>query len=151
MRFLPALILGASLVLPAFADRPGETAEAEEQSYVPGQQAGIYRFGATYDYLFTDTASECQAACNADAECFAWSHVEALYSGNSRCELKHGAGRAERNGLATSGISKRHEDKFSPPPPSEELKGGEGILSPASRKPPRGEAPIAPALAGSDL
>ncbi len=134
MRLVPALLLAACLGLPVMADDLA-AAPADTQPANPGQQPGIYRFGATYEYLSTASANDCQQLCTTREACLAWTFVQALDDGASRCELKRGAGRAERNPLATSGLSARHEDLFMPPPPTDELAGGSDIASPPSDKP----------------
>ena len=59
-----------------------------------------------------------------------------IYEGASRCELKRGVGKVERNPLATSGLSSRHEDRHQPVlEVQEELQGGSDFASPPSDKP----------------
>jgi len=124
MRLVPALLIAACVALPSLADSPDSKPVAKaETEHVPGQEPGVYRYGATYSYNFMDSAAACQNACNEETACFAWSYVEGLSESNSRCELKRSGGRVERNALATSGISKRHEDLFVPPTVPSELEG----------------------------
>ncbi|MCA8901305.1 MAG: PAN domain-containing protein [Hyphomonas sp.] len=111
---LAALLALALFAAPALADSPDAKPEkAKERPVVPGQEAGIYRFGATYSVLTGDTAGTCQQACSDDGACFAWSFVEGSGDGAARCELKRGGGRVSPDPLATSGISSRHEDLYS--------------------------------------
>jgi PAN domain len=137
MRLVPALLLAACLSLPVMADSlDAEPAPAETTPIAPGQQAGIYRFGATYEFSNTTSASDCQQLCSTRPACFAWSYVAALDDSTSRCELKRGAGRVERNPLATSGLSASHENQFQPVlQVKEELEGGSNVASPPSDKP----------------
>mgnify|MGYP001258877472 CR=1 FL=1 len=125
MRLVPALFAAAGLAAMAFADTPDAKPGPEsEVTYLPGQEPGIYRFGATYSVQPADSASACQAACNGEPACFAWSHVEAAGDGHARCELKRGGGRASPNLLATSGISARHEALYAAADPDADLMGG---------------------------
>ena len=106
MRLFPALLLAACFSLPVMADSlEAEPASAEAIQATPGQQPGIYRFGATYEFTNTANVDDCQQLCNTRSACLAWSYIAALDEGASRCELKRGAGKVERNPLATSGLS----------------------------------------------
>ena len=96
MRPFPVMLSLVCLALPAAAALAAPPVETER---------GVYRFGGTYDYSFTDTAEACQALCAADEACVAWSFVRSNSTGNSRCELKDTAGTAQRNPFATSGMS----------------------------------------------
>lgn len=137
MRLFPALLLAACFSLPVMADSlEAESASAEAIQAAPGQQSGIYRFGATYEFTNTATIDDCRQLCNTRSACLAWSYIEALDEGASRCELKRGAGTVERNPLATSGLSYRHEDRHQPVlEVQEELQGGSNLASPPSDKP----------------
>jgi PAN domain-containing protein len=137
MRLFPALLLAACFSLPVMADSlEAESASAEAIQAAPGQQSGIYRFGATYEFTNTATIDDCQQLCNTRPACLAWSYIEALDEGAARCELKRGAGKVERNPLATSGLSSQHEDRHQPVlEVQEELQGGSNLASPPSDKP----------------
>tara|TARA_R110000787_G_scaffold3868_18_gene14973 strand:- start:6522 stop:7001 length:480 start_codon:yes stop_codon:yes gene_type:complete len=115
MRLSWMLAIAACLVAPAFADAPMSLkADAMATPEMVGAEHGLYRFGATYSVTPSDNASSCQTACADDARCVAWSHVETTGEHDAWCELKRGGGRIERNPLATSGISPRHEAIFAP-------------------------------------
>ena len=137
MRLFPALLLAACFSLPVMADSlEAEPASAEATQATPGQQPGIYRFGATYEFTNTANVDDCQQLCNTRSACLAWSYIAALDEGASRCELKRGVGKVERNPLATSGLSSRHEDRHQPVlEVQEELQGGSDFASPPSDKP----------------
>lgn len=112
MRIVSALLLAACLNLPAIGDNheiAGDTAEVASE-----QATGIYRYGATYEFTNTATASDCQMLCDTRSACVAWSYVAGFDGGASRCELKRGAGKVEYNPRATSGLSAAHLDRFQP-------------------------------------
>ena len=71
----------------------------------PSHEPNIYRFGATYSVVDTSSALACEAACDGDASCRAWSYVDTYGASPARCELKQGQGRREENPLATSGVA----------------------------------------------
>ena len=119
MRLAPLLAL-ALIAAPAYADSPSAK---PEQASTTSQEAGLYRFGATYSVLPGDTASACKNSCADDAACIAWSYVSTFEGTEARCELKRGGGKARPDPLATSGISPRHEALYAPPP-EPELEGG---------------------------
>ncbi|MEZ5947087.1 MAG: PAN domain-containing protein [Hyphomonas sp.] len=138
---LAAFAALALIAAPALADSPSAKPEKPvERPAVPGQEQGIYRFGATYSVLRTGSASACQSSCAADGQCFAWSFVEVSGEAAARCELKRGGGRVERNMLATSGISARHENKYATRIvlPSGDLDGGPD----SAPLPPLGAQPV---------
>jgi len=138
MRLGLALLLAACLGLPALADSHDTVSLTQEETAParPGQHQGIYRFGATYEFSNTASADDCQKLCNTRPACFAWSYIQAFDTGSSRCELKRGAGKAEYNPRAVSGISSSHEDQFQPLLQNpEELAGGSDMASPPSDKP----------------
>ena len=124
MRLVPlfaSLSAIALMAAPALAD--SSPSLKPEQATPKGQEAGIYRFGATYSVLPGDTATACQQSCADDGMCVAWSYVGAVQDGEARCELKRGGGRVRHDDLAVSGISPRHEAVFMPEP-KPELEGG---------------------------
>ena len=122
------LAIAACLVAPAFADAPMSLkADAVATPAPVGHEPGLYRFGATYSVVASDDALSCQAACADDAVCLAWSFVSATGDAGAWCELKRSGGQIERNPMATSGFSPRHEAIFMPvaAEPAEELLGDE--------------------------
>ena len=115
MRLFPALLLAACFSLPVMADSlEAEPASSEAIQATPGQQPGIYRFGATYSVTPSEDALSCQSACADNEMCKAWSFVAIVGETPARCELKRGGGKLERNPAATSGYSPTHEAFFSP-------------------------------------
>ena len=79
MRLFPALLLAACFSLPVMADSlEAEPASAEAIQATPGQQPGIYRFGATYEFTNTANVDDCQQLCNTRSACLAWSYIAAL-------------------------------------------------------------------------
>ncbi len=79
-----------------------------DASYGPApasHETGYYRFGATFTSLESDTPLACEAACNGNDVCQAWSFVHSYGAAPARCELKRAAGRKEENPLAISGIA----------------------------------------------
>ena len=123
MRLVPLLAL-ALMAAPALADSPSIKPEKPADADIPkGQEAGVYRFGATYSVTPGETASACQASCADDDMCVTWSYVATFEGAEARCELKRGGGKARRNPLATSGVSPRIAEKFAPAP-KPELEGG---------------------------
>lgn len=79
-----------------------------DASYGPApasHETGYYRFGATFTSLDSDTPLACEAACNDNDICQAWSFVHTYGAAPARCELKRAAGRKEENPLAISGIA----------------------------------------------
>lgn len=79
-----------------------------DASYGPlpaSHETGYYRFGATFTALETATPLACEAACNGNDICQAWSFVHTYGAAPARCELKRAAGRKEENPLAISGIA----------------------------------------------
>lgn len=127
MRLVPLLAPISALALlaaPAYADRPSIKPDKPAEEAAPkGQEAGIYRFGATYSVIAGDTASACQKSCAADDMCVTWSYVATFEGADARCELKRGGGKARPDPLATSGVSPRIAEKFFPQP-KPELEGG---------------------------
>lgn len=124
MRLVPLLAPLSAIALmaaPAFADTPSMKPDKPEPA--KGQEAGVYRFGATYSVTPVETASACQTSCADDAKCIAWSYVATFEGANARCELKQGGGKARPNPLATSGVSPTLAEKFIPEP-KPELEGG---------------------------
>lgn len=134
MRIVSALLLAACLNLPAIGDNH-DTAEAPVE--IASEQAtGVYRYGATYEFTNTATASDCQKLCDTRSACVAWSYMAGFDGGASRCELKRGAGKVEYNPRATSGLSAMHENQFQPVlQNTDELEGGADLASPPSDKP----------------
>lgn len=123
MRLVPFLAL-AILALPAVADSPSiKPSKQTEQEAPKGQEAGTYRFGATYSLLAGETASACQKSCSDDGACVAWSFVSSYDGTDARCELKRGGGHSRPDPLATSGISPRHEALYATEQKPEELDG----------------------------
>lgn len=120
MRLVSLLTL-ALLAAPAFADTPSMKPDKHEPA--KGQEAGVYRFGATYSVQPVETASACQTSCAGDDKCVAWSYVATFEGADARCELKRGGGKARANPLATSGVSPTLAAKFIPEP-KPELEGG---------------------------
>ena len=118
---LVSLLAIALLAAPAYADNPSMKPDKPEPA--KGQEAGIYRFGATYSVIPGETASACQTSCADDAMCVAWSYVATFEGADARCELKRGGGKARANPLATSGVSPTLAAKFIPEP-KPELEGG---------------------------
>ena len=124
MRLVPLLAPLSAIALmaaPAFADTPSMKPDKPEPA--KGQEAGVYRFGATYSVTPVETASACQTSCADDAKCIAWSYVATFEGADARCELKQGGGKARPNPLATSGVSPTLAAKFLPEP-KPELEGG---------------------------
>ena len=124
MRLVPLLAPLSAIALmaaPAFADTPSMKPGKPEPA--KGQEAGVYRFGATYSVTPVETASACQTSCADDAKCIAWSYVATFEGADARCELKQGGGKARPNPLATSGVSPTLAAKFLPEP-KPELEGG---------------------------
>jgi hypothetical protein len=124
MRLVPLLAPLSAIALmaaPAFADTPSMKPDKPEPA--KGQEAGVYRFGATYFVTPVETASACQTSCADDAKCIAWSYVATFEGADARCELKQGGGKARPNPLATSGVSPTLAAKFLPEP-KPELEGG---------------------------
>jgi hypothetical protein len=124
MRLVPLLAPLSAIALmaaPAFADTPSMKPDKPEPA--KGQEAGVYRFGATYSVTPVETASACQTSCADDAKCVAWSYVATFEGADARCELKQGGGKARPNPLATSGVSPTLAAKFLPEP-KPELEGG---------------------------
>lgn len=124
MRLVPLLAPLSAIALmavPAFADTPSMKPGKPEPA--KGQEAGVYRFGATYSVTPVETASACQTSCADDAKCVAWSYVATFEGADARCELKQGGGKARPNPLATSGVSPTLAAKFLPEP-KPELEGG---------------------------
>jgi hypothetical protein len=122
------LAIAACLVAPAFADAPMSLkADAVATPAPVGHEPGLYRFGATYSVVASDDAPSCQTACADDAVCLAWSFVAATGDAGAWCELKRSGGQIERNPMATSGFSPRHEAIFMPvaAEPAKELLGDE--------------------------
>lgn len=79
-----------------------------DASYSPvpaSHETGYYRFGATFTSVESDTPIACEAACNDNNVCQAWSFVHTYGAAPARCELKRAAGRKEENPLAISGIA----------------------------------------------
>ena len=123
MRLVPLLAL-AIFAMPAVADTPSiKPSKQAEQDTPKGQEAGVYRFGATYSVMTGDTASTCQKSCSDDGACIAWSFVSSYEGTEARCELKRGGGHSRPDPLATSGISPRHEALYAPEQ-KPELDGG---------------------------
>jgi hypothetical protein len=120
MRLVPLLAF-ALLAAPAFADTPSMKPDKPEPT--KGQEAGVYRFGATYSVTPVDSASACQTSCAGDAKCVAWSYVATFEGTDARCELKQGGGKARPDPLAISGVSPTLAAKFIPEP-KPELEGG---------------------------
>ena len=109
------LAIAACLVAPAFADAPMSLkADAVAEPAPVGHEQGLYRFGATYRVTPSEDASSCQTACAIDPVCFAWSFVSEAGDADAWCELKRSGGQIERNPMATSGFSLRHEAIFMP-------------------------------------
>lgn len=83
------------------------TGAMQEANYsvAPGHEPNTYRFGATYSVVDIASALACEAACDGDASCKAWSYVDTYGAAPARCELKGGQGRKEENPLATSGVA----------------------------------------------
>ena len=124
MRLVPLLAPLSAIALmaaPDFADTPSMKPDKPEPA--KGQEAGVYRFGATYSVTPVETASACQTSCADDAKCVAWSYVATFEGADARCELKQGGGKARPNPLATSGVSPTLAAKFLPEP-KPELEGG---------------------------
>lgn len=122
------LAIAACLVAPALADAPMSLkADAVAEPATVGYEQGLYRFGATYSVVPSEDAMSCQTACAKDAVCVAWSFVSAAGDADAWCELKRSGGQIERNPMATSGFSPRHEAIFLPVAavPDEELLGDE--------------------------
>ena len=137
MRLAPLFAL-ALLAAPALADSPGAKPEKPAERQVPpGQEPGLYRFGATFRFTPAASASACQSSCASEGQCFAWSYVQASGESAARCELKRGGGRVEPNPLATSGISPRHEALYATriALPSGNLDGGPDSPPQPSAKP----------------
>ena len=118
---LVSLLAIALLAAPAYADSPSMKPDKPEPA--KGQEAGVYRFGATYSVIPGETASACQTSCADDQQCVAWSYVATFEGADARCELKRGGGKARDNPLATSGVSPTLAAKFIPEP-KPELEGG---------------------------
>lgn len=83
----------------------GTEAMYEPTALPVGHERDVYRFGATYDVVETSSALACEAACDDEMSCKAWSFVETYGASPARCELKRGQGKKEENRLATSGIA----------------------------------------------
>ncbi len=86
-------------------ERRTDARPALTQASPAGYEWGIYRFGGTYSVIGSTSPAACEASCGADASCTAWSFVDTYGTAEARCELKRGAGRAEENNLAVSGLS----------------------------------------------
>ncbi|ABI77723.1 conserved domain protein [Hyphomonas neptunium ATCC 15444] len=83
----------------------GTEAVYEPAALPPGHEPNVYRFGATYAVVSSVSSLACEAACDDDLSCKAWSFVDTYGASPARCELKRGQGRKEENPLATSGIA----------------------------------------------
>lgn len=144
MRLVSTLVLAAFIALPCMADSAADMTAGPDTAvaYTPGQEPGLYRFGATYEFGISATASDCQVTCDSESACFAWSFVEGIGESETRCELKRGGGRIEHNFLATSGISSRHAAKFAVVTENAELEGGPDIAPPPSSKPDGTPTPL---------
>lgn len=150
MRLVPLVLAALGMAATALADSPdAKPGPAPDISYRTGQETGTYRFGATYSVRSTGSASDCQAICNGEAACLAWSHVAATGDDAARCELKRGAGRPAPDLLATSGIAAKHEARYLPPEEETDLLGAPesaaeqvaaSVPEPPSRK--RGPRPL---------
>ena len=99
---------GKTLSVPPIAPLEA-TGMVNEAAYIapPSHEPNIYRFGATYSVTDTSSALACEAACDGDASCRAWSYVDTYGASPARCELKAGQGRKEENPLATSGVASK--------------------------------------------
>lgn len=98
---------GKTLSVPPIAPLEA-TGMVNEAAYTPApasHEPNTYRFGATYSVVDTNSALACETACDEDASCKAWSHVDSYGASPARCELKRGQGRREENPLATSGVA----------------------------------------------
>lgn len=97
---------GKTLSVPPIAPLEA-TGAMQEAAYTapPSHEPNTYRFGATYSVVDTSSALACEAACDGDASCRAWSYVDSYGASPARCELKAGQGRKEENPLATSGVA----------------------------------------------
>jgi hypothetical protein len=67
-------------------------------------ETGIARPGGAYQTLWTESATGCAAACDADGLCIAWSYA------SNDCELKAVAPQPVRDARTTSGLSARAPD-----------------------------------------
>ena len=83
----------------------GTEAMYEPAALPVGHERDVYRFGATYNVVESASARACEAACDDEMSCKAWSFVDTYGASPARCELKRGQGKKEENPLATSGIA----------------------------------------------
>lgn len=98
---------GKTLSVPPVAplEATGTGTLYEPVSLPRGHEPNVYLFGATYEVMSSASPLACEAACNDNLSCQAWSFVDAYGASPARCELKRGQGRKEENPLATSGIA----------------------------------------------
>ncbi len=98
---------GKTMSVPPIAplEATGTEAMYEPAALPVGHERDVYRFGATYSVVESASALSCQAACDDEMSCKAWSFVDTYGASPARCELKRGQGKKEENRLATSGIA----------------------------------------------
>lgn len=98
---------GKTMSAPPIAplEATGNEAVLEPASLPAGHERNTYRFGATYSVTDAVSALACEAACDDEMSCKAWSFVDMYGASPARCELKRGQGKKEENLLATSGIA----------------------------------------------
>ncbi len=94
-----ALLAALVLVLPAHAQK------MMKKTDLPGND---------YRSALTKNAKECQALCEADAKCRAWSALQEMKEVSASCWLKDGVGEKVKHKHVTSGL------RSSPIPPSRE-------------------------------
>lgn len=98
---------GKTMSVPPIAplEATGNKAALEPAALPAGHERNTYRFGATYSVTDATSALACEAACDDEMSCKAWSFVDAYGASPARCELKRGQGKKEENLLATSGVA----------------------------------------------
>ncbi|WOR14993.1 PAN domain-containing protein [Hyphomonas sp. FCG-A18] len=78
---------------------------------LPGHEADTYRFGIAYKSMRGTTPGQCEAACNGDQNCAAWSLVPATFQMGPRCELKRNIGAQEYRPGAVSGVATKYHPR----------------------------------------
>ncbi|MEL6473931.1 MAG: PAN domain-containing protein [Pseudomonadota bacterium] len=100
-------LLTAALLAAAAAGSYAEDLKGGETAEVPvGHLVDEYRFGGTYAVIDTGSPTSCQARCNMDDDCLAWSFTSPSPNEARRCELKATVGNAEIRPGTVSGISR---------------------------------------------
>jgi hypothetical protein len=72
------------------------------RGFVTGMEAGVNRFGGDYKNVTTPTPDACQAACNGEQPCRAWTWVKST----STCWLKNQVPAPSNDANCTSGVKR---------------------------------------------